>query len=285
LDAELPIGKIYPDPTQPRKQFNQIKLEELAKSILENGLIQPITVRPANADGNHMIITGERRWRAHVFACIPTVKCYIDYSERNSAETLAVQLVENLDRDDMNPMDTARGFQRLLDAGWHTDQVASRMGLTTDTVDRKLKLLKLNQRIQSQVESGQLTESVGVCLSKLSSEGQFLALRKIKGKSYSDAAPVIEAILMQEQQVDLFAAPESKRDLNKKVRAYNMAMLGIIGFLKSITSDDYHVFANALDDGKLGKRIDEIDLAIKGLRRVQGELKTYHAGKKLRRVA
>lgn len=281
---EIPIEQIMPDPNQPRKTFDQAKIDSLGQSIKQVGLIQPILVRPADANGVHLIVAGERRYRAHLSACIGVIRCCIYYGE-NKAETLAVQLIENLDREDMNPVDTAKGFQSLLEAGWQIETVAERTGLSPSTIQSKLNLLNLDQRIQKQVAAGQLFESVAIALSRLSKNGQFLALRRIKSKSYAEARPVIDAVLCQEQQVDLFAAPESKRDANKLVRAYTMAMLSLVAFCKKVYGDDYRVLAGRLDDGRLGKRIDEIDLAIKGLKRIKHELEVYQHAKKLRRVA
>lgn len=281
---ELPISLVKPDPNQPRKTFNQQKIIELGQSIKEVGLIQPVLVRPANDDGIYFIVAGERRYRAHLSACIGVIKAYI-YSEQNKAETLAIQLIENLEREDMNPIDTANGFQKLLDAGWQIERVAERTGLSLNTIQAKLNLLKLDQRIIKLVATGNLSETIANSLCKLSSNGQYLALRKIRNKSYAEAKPVIDAILSQEQQVDLFAAPESKREANKLIRSYSMAMLALVAFVRKITGDDYRILANGLDDGRLGKRIAEIDLAVKGLRRIQRELEAYQQGKKLRRVA
>lgn len=280
--VELPIAQVKPDPTQPRKFFNEEKIKELAQSIKQFGLLQPITVRPANENGVHVIVFGERRYRAHLSACLTTIRCVISTGITNDAERLAVQLIENLDRDDMNPIDTAQGFSRLIEAGWQAEEIAERIGLALSTIQRKLELLKLDTRVQKLVASSQLSESIAYSLSKLSLNGQYLALRKIKGKSLSEANPVIDAILMQEQQVDLFAAPESKREANKLIRSYTMAMLSLTAFVKRITGDDYRILANGLDDGRLGKRIAEIDLAVKGLKRIQRELETYQHAKRMK---
>lgn len=281
---KIPIDKVKPDPDQPRTSFSLAKIAELAQSIKEVGLIQPILVRPANGDGIHFIVAGERRYRAHLYACIPVIKACI-YSEQNKAETLAVQLIENLDREDMNPIDTARGFQRLIEAGWQIERVAERTGLSVSTIQGKLNLLSLDQRIIKLVASGQLSETISNSLSRLSKNGQFLALRKIRNKSYAEAKPVIEAVLAQEQQIDMFAAPESKREANKLIRSYSMAMLALTAFVKKITGDDYRILANGLDDGRLGKRVVEIELAISGLKKIKRELEVYQQAKKLRREA
>lgn len=120
-------------------------------------------------------------------------------------------------------------------------------------------------------------------MTRLSPEGQYLALRKIRGRPLSQAKPVIDAILEREQQVDLFVEPASAKQQKSVIKFYNMAMLSLVALVRRITTDDYRILAQGLDDGRLGKRIAEIDLALKGLKRVKRELEIYQQAKRLRK--
>jgi len=280
---DLPLEQVKPDPDQPRKTFDEKTIAELAESIKERGLKQPITVRPY--DGAYLVIMGERRYRAHVMAGLPTIKAIVQEQAQTKEELLMDQLIENLQRENMNPVDTAHGLKLFIEAGWTVEKTAKTMGYSVETVERKLTLNNLDAKIKKYVASGQIGESIALLLTKLSSEGQYLALRKIRNKPYSQAKPIIDAILEREQQIDMFATPTPARQQKSLVKRYSMAMLATIAFVRAITGSDYRILANGLDDGRLGKRIAEIDLAISGLRRIKREMETYQQTKKLRRAA
>jgi ParB/RepB/Spo0J family partition protein len=286
-DQILHVNSIVPDPNQPRKTFKPESIQQLSASIKKEGLLQPIAVRP-NGDG-YIIIAGERRWRACRLAGLTEIPARI-HSELSELTVRRLALLENVVREDLNPIETAIGIKGLLDSDYDLQDIAETLGYAPETIERKLSLNSLEAKLQKHVASGQIPESVALLLTKLSSEGQYLALRKIRNKPYSQAKPIIDAILEQEHQVDLFAPAyldmgSVTRQQKSLVRRYNMAMLATIAFVKAITGNDYRILANGLDDGRLGKRIAEIDLAIKGLRRIKGELETYQQSKKLRRAA
>ncbi len=277
---DLPLKQVKPDPEQPRKTFKEETIRELAESIKERGLKQPITVRPCG--DIYLIIMGERRYRAHVMGGLPTIKAIVQPDGATKEELLMDQMIENMQRENMNAIETASGLKLFIDAGWTIEKTAKTMGYSVETVERKLSLNSLEDKIKKYVASGQIPESVGLLLTRLSSEGQYLALRKIKNKPHSQAKPIIDAILDQEQQVGLFALEEPLKAKKSLIRSYNMAMLALVGFARKITGDDYRILAHGLDDGRLGKRIAEIDLAIKTLNRIKRELNIYQAAKRLR---
>ena len=280
----LPVHLVKPDPNQPRKSFDDNSIAQLGQSIRERGLLQPIRVRP-DGEGGYFVVMGERRWRAHRVINAETIPAIVDIGEKTAAQIMADQLIENLEREDMNPLETAKGLRALLDSGWPIEKIAQTLGYDPVTVERKLSLNNLEARIQKYVASGQISESVALLLTKLSAEGQYLALRRIRGRSVAQARPIVDAILEAEQQVNLFATPEPTRQQKSLVRRYSMAMLALTAFVKAITTDDYRILASGLDNGKLGKRIAEIDLATKGLRRIKRELETYQQSKRFRKAA
>jgi len=138
----LPIGSIQPNPEQPREDFDATKLEELAQSIRANGIIQPITVTNSK-HGTYTIIAGERRWRAARLAGLAEIPVYVRDAEPDRVLELA--LIENIQRADLNPVETAGAFRQLVDRYDLThDQVAERTGKDRSTVSNFLRLLNLS---------------------------------------------------------------------------------------------------------------------------------------------
>ncbi len=155
--TRLPLAKLEPRRDQPRTTFDQEKLEELAESIREHGLIQPITVRPVS-DGFYQIIAGERRWRAARMAGLYDVPVNIIDADDRETEELA--LIENLQREDLNPIEEARGYQQLMKKFDLTqEQVADRVGKSRPVVANSLRLLRLPEAVIVLAESGKLSLS------------------------------------------------------------------------------------------------------------------------------
>lgn len=153
---ELPIAKLHPNPRQPRTHFDETALAELAASIKDNGILQPILVRPRTA-GGYEIVAGERRYRAALRAGLKQVPVVV--RQLTDEETLALALIENLIREDIGPMETARAFQRLMeDFGWTQEEMGRRVGKSRSSVANTLRLLSLPEPIQESLEMGQLSE-------------------------------------------------------------------------------------------------------------------------------
>ena len=149
------IEDIQPAPDQPRKRFAEAELEELAQSIRAHGIIQPLIVR-ARSDGGFLLIAGERRWRAAQRAGLAQVPVVVqDVSPKESFERA---LVENLQRSDLNPMEEAEAYARLVhEHGYTQEQVAERVGKERSTVANSLRLLKLPPSVREKVEEGALS--------------------------------------------------------------------------------------------------------------------------------
>ena len=145
----LDISKIKRDQTQPRQYFNEDKIQELADSILEHGMIEPLVVQK---DGDsYTIITGERRWRAAKIADLKEVPVIVR-SFSSPKEKLAIQIVENLQREDLNPIEVAKGYQRLKEEFNATDdEVAKTVGKSRAAVTNFIRLLRLDERVQQMV--------------------------------------------------------------------------------------------------------------------------------------
>ena len=153
--VSLPISQVEPGLNQPRKRFDPEALAELANSIREHGIIQPLTVRRLSS-GYYQIIAGERRWRAAKQAGLDEVPAVI--IEADDRKVMEIGLIENLQREDLNPAEEARGYQVLMtEYGMTQEQVAQRMGKSRPAVTNALRLLNLPEDLMALVEEGKLS--------------------------------------------------------------------------------------------------------------------------------
>ena len=153
--AEIPLSSIVPNPQQPRRQFNDTSLQELAASLKSTGMIQPVIVRPAGPDG-YELIAGERRWRAARIADLPAIPAII--RDVDSATQAQMALIENIQREDLNPLDRALAYQALIKhLGLTQAELAGRLGEDRSTVTHFVRLLELPQPVQDLIREGRLT--------------------------------------------------------------------------------------------------------------------------------
>ncbi|MCD8341487.1 MAG: ParB/RepB/Spo0J family partition protein [Clostridiales bacterium] len=152
---KLPITKVQPSAAQPRKMFDSESLSDLADSIREHGILQPINVRQM-ASGYYQIISGERRWRAAREAGLEEVPVLV--LEADDREAMELGLIENLQREDLNAMEEAQGYETLMkEYGMTQEQVAARVGKSRSTVANAVRLLGLADNLQAMVEDGRLS--------------------------------------------------------------------------------------------------------------------------------
>ncbi len=172
---EIKISDIVPNPTQPRTEFDEEALEELADSIRQLGLIQPITVK---RDGEkYIIISGERRWRASEKAGLASVPAYI--REVDDTTLHAMALVENIQREDLNAIEISLGMQRLVEeCGLTQEALAERLGKKRSTVANYLRLLNLPEEIQFAIKSGVISMGHAKVLVGVESKAKQLSLLK-----------------------------------------------------------------------------------------------------------
>ncbi|HJQ76006.1 MAG TPA: ParB/RepB/Spo0J family partition protein [Acidimicrobiia bacterium] len=153
--VEIPVDGIKPNPDQPRSHFDEDSLQELADSITEVGVLQPVVVSRDDA-GNHYLIAGERRWRAARRAGLETIPAVV--RGRTGKTTLAEALVENLQRQDLTPLEEAHAYRQLLEnTGMSQDEVAKRVGKSRPAVSNTLRLLQLPGTVQAMIDSGRLS--------------------------------------------------------------------------------------------------------------------------------
>jgi ParB family chromosome partitioning protein len=151
----VPVASVRPNPNQPRSEFDEFKLQELSDSIRMHGLIQPITVRYIG-ENRYELISGERRLRACKMAGMDEIPAYI--REVNDEDSLAFALIENVQREELNPIEIALGYQRLIDECDYTQEiVAKKVGKNRSTVTNMLRLLNLPAYIQKALRNGNIT--------------------------------------------------------------------------------------------------------------------------------
>lgn len=151
---EIEISRIQPNADQPRQVFDRDKLEELAASIREHGIVQPLLVRPVGS--GYEIVAGERRWRAAQLAGLKKVPAVV--RELSGSQVMEIALIENLQRENLNPIEEARAYRRLIDEfGLSQEQLAQRLGKSRSQVANTLRMLQLEPEVQTLVERGDLT--------------------------------------------------------------------------------------------------------------------------------
>ncbi|HCC36773.1 MAG TPA: chromosome partitioning protein ParB [Treponema sp.] len=196
--ALISTEKLLPNPGQPRKHFDETELRELADSIAEHGIIQPI-IAADNGDGSYIIIAGERRTRAARLAGLAEVPAII--REYTDQKRLEISLIENIQRSDLNPIEEAAAYKNLMDfSGLSQDEVALKVGKNRSTVANALRLLKLSADIQKSLEQGNI------------SPGHARALLSVIDKKHREK-------LYQE----ILAGGFSVREAEKRAAALNMS--------------------------------------------------------------
>ncbi|MDD6729290.1 MAG: ParB/RepB/Spo0J family partition protein [Eubacteriales bacterium] len=151
----LPLNEIVPNKEQPRKTFDDGALQELADSITQHGVLQPLLVRPLPA-GGYQLVAGERRWRASRMAGLKEVPVVI--KELSDVETMEIAIIENLQREDLNPIEEAEGLQALIDrCGFTQEEVAVSVGKSRPAIANSLRLLKLPQEVRDMTRDGKIS--------------------------------------------------------------------------------------------------------------------------------
>lgn len=173
---EIPVSAIRPNPLQPRRQFSAEGLQELAASLKAHGLLQPIVVAPA--EGGYVLIAGERRWRAAQLAGLAKVPAVVHQADTD-ADRLALALIENLQREDLTPIEEARAFHHLRsELGLSQEEIAARVGKDRSTVANALRLLNLPLPVQALVDEGALSAGHARALAGLTNPEQQEELAK-----------------------------------------------------------------------------------------------------------
>ncbi len=202
----LPIAAIRPNTNQPRKEFDPEALLDLSNSIKSQGVLQPILVRPLNGEtAAYELVAGERRLRASKMAGLTEIPALV--RALTDMETLAIALIENLQRADLNAIEEARGFQQLLkDFGLNQEELARQVGKSRSALANSLRLLNLPDDIQNDIQSGVLTAGHGRAIMSVDPQFCHDLYQRIKGFNLSVRQAEAEASFVKEN--DRLAAPE-----------------------------------------------------------------------------
>lgn len=191
------IKDIQKNPYQPRKEFSEEKIQELAQSIKENGLIQPIIVRKSPVLG-YEILAGERRYRASIVAGLSEVPVIV--KQLSDQDMMLHSIIENLQRENLNPIEEAKAYQSLIDKGFTHTGIAEKMGKSRPYITNLVRLLGLPKHILTEVESGKLSQAHARLLIQLSSDKQDKLLNRIQTENLS--VRQVEQILQKTKKIN-----------------------------------------------------------------------------------
>ncbi len=206
----IDINEIKPNRNQPRKLFDADRLQELADSIQEHGVIQPLIVR--SVDNGFELVAGERRWRAARLAGLKSVPCLL--RELSEEENALIAIIENMQREDLNPIEEAEGLNRMIDAfGLTQEQVSKSVGKSRPYITNSLRLLKLPMEIKNMLSQGTLTPGHGrALLAMTDAKVQLVVAQKIVSEGLSVRA--VEAMVQKKQGDKVPIHKHAERDAN-----------------------------------------------------------------------
>ena len=226
------IKDIQKNPYQPRKEFSEEKIQELAQSIKENGLIQPIIVRKSPVFG-YEILAGERRYRASIAAGLSEVPVIV--KQLSDQDMMLHSIIENLQRENLNPIEEAKAYQSLIDKGFTHTEIAEKMGKSRPYITNLVRLLGLPKHILIEVESGKLSQAHARLLIQLSSDKQDKLLNRIQTENLS--VRQVEQILQKTKK-------SSKKEKNHFVKEEEQKLKKILGL-------DVQISLQKKDSGKI----------------------------------
>ncbi|VJX69647.1 chromosome partitioning protein [Streptococcus pneumoniae] len=207
----ISITDIQKNPYQPRKEFDREKLDELAQSIKENGVIQPIIVRQSPVIG-YEILAGERRYRASLLAGLRSIPAVV--KQISDQEMMVQSIIENLQRENLNPIEEARAYESLVEKGFTHAEIADKMGKSRPYISNSIRLLSLPEQILSEVENGKLSQAHARSLVGLNKEQQDYFFQRIIEEDIS--VRKLEALLTEkkqkkQQKINYFIQNEEKQ--------------------------------------------------------------------------
>ena len=226
------IKDIQKNPYQPRKEFSKEKIQELAQSIKENGLIQPIIVRKSPVLG-YEILAGERRYRASIAAGLSEVPVIV--KQLSDQDMILHSIIENLQRENLNPIEEAKAYQSLIDKGFTHTEIAEKMGKSRPYITNLVRLLGLPKHILIEVESGRLSQAHARLLIQLSSDKQDKLLNRIQTENLS--VRQVEQILQKTKKI-------SKKEKDYFVKEEEQKLKKILGL-------DVKISLQKKDSGKI----------------------------------
>ena len=253
----LSINEIIPNKDQPRKTFDEGALQELADSIIQHGVLQPLLVRPLPS-GGYQLVAGERRWRASRIAGLKEVPVVV--RELSDVETMEIAIIENLQREDLNPIEEAEGLQALIDrCGFTQEDVAVSVGKSRPAIANALRLLKLPQEIRAMTKNGDISAGHARALLSFDNEAMIFeaANNIVKNKL---TVRDVERLAKMSEKTTRNRSASRRRDsiydevelsltevLGRKVKVYNSRDKGTLE-IEFYSVDDLKEIANKLGE-------------------------------------
>ncbi len=252
--STLPLNDIIPNKEQPRKTFDEEALQELSDSIRQHGVLQPLLVRPLTT-GGYQLVAGERRWRASRLAELKEVPVII--KELSDTEAMEIAIIENLQREDLNPIEEAEGLQALIDKCDYTqEQVATSVGKSRPAIANALRLLKLPVEVREMTKNGDI--SAGHARALLAFDNQAIML-EVANNIVSNKLTVRDVEKLAKRPTASPSKPTTKRRdsfydevelslsevLGRKVKVYNGRNKGTLE-IEFYSAEDLKAIANAL---------------------------------------
>lgn len=253
----LPLSEIIPNKEQPRKTFDEGALQELADSITQHGVLQPLLVRPL-PEGGYQLVAGERRWRASRLAGLKEVPVVV--KDLSDIETMEIAIIENLQREDLNPIEEAEGLQALIDrCGFTQDEVATSVGKSRPAIANSLRLLKLPPEVRDMTREGVISAGHARALLAFDNEAmiyeaakqivqQKLTVRDVErlAKMKEKSAPVVKHAKRRDAFYDEVELSLSEA-LGRKVRVLNGRGKGTLE-IEFYSMEDLKDIANRLGE-------------------------------------
>lgn len=256
--ADIPIEQIKANPDQPRKDFDKDKLSQLAESIKNQGIIQPITVRKTSRD-RYELISGERRFRASKMIGLKEIPAYV--REANDSQALEMALVENIQRQDLNALDIALSYQHLIhDCNISMDDIGERVGKNRSTVHNYLRLLKLPDNIQTGLRDDKISMGHARALINIESQQDQLLIYEMisaKGLSVRQVEELVRKLQDKEQKQTrktTVQLPYKYQQFNNKLKKY----FGKEVYIKRNNKGKGQIYFEFKDDTELESIIEKL---------------------------
>ena len=254
----LPISEIIPNKEQPRKTFDEAALDELAESIKQHGVLQPLLVRPL-ANGGYQLVAGERRWRASRKAGLREVPVVV--KELTDTETMEIAIIENLQREDLNPIEEAEGLQALIDkCGFTQEDVAASVGKSRPAIANSLRLLRLPTEVRELTRDGKISAGHARALISLDNEALIIEAAENVIKNKLTVRDVERLAKIQDKGKVVSQKRHKRRDsfydeveltlsevLGRKVKVYNGKGKGTLE-IEFYSQEDLKNIANKLGE-------------------------------------
>lgn len=276
---QLRIATIRANPDQPRKLFDQEALEGLASSIKENGLLQPLVVRPdpdPDSGFEWMLVAGERRWRAHHLGEIETAPCRI-LEAMDDVKAFELATLENVGREDMTVIEEAKAYQQLLNAGREIPELAATFGKTEMHIKWRLDLLTLTDEVMLLVEQGEITRDLAWYIAQCNASNQHRIVARLANgefKSTHEASAFARELAKSETEIEMFSDNLSDEEREKRAARRKRAkttvermeaLASILGRINAMKPQELY---DALE-GEVGLFDDKLDIVHKAVNKAR----------------